>query len=135
MGRARKTSTRILNEEEIRAAAKLIPKMLGESFARLAKERGLRVEDTLRYGSLAARCAEARSERGLSLKEAAAALKVPQYRVKAIEQGHLSSVQPDVLRRYISYFGLNRWVGRWASANSSLAKKLGLRTTQSRKAV
>jgi hypothetical protein len=63
------------------------------------------------------------------VKEVAAALKVPQYRIKAIEEGSVRSIQPDILRRYIAHLRLNRWTGRWASANSKLASKLGIRGT------
>ncbi|MCL4476500.1 MAG: hypothetical protein M1508_09785 [Nitrospirae bacterium] len=50
---------------------------MGPAFSALSDEYGLSIEDTLRFQPLAYRLAEARGVKGLTVKEAAVALKVP----------------------------------------------------------
>lgn len=84
------------------------------------------VESTIRIGSLARRCQAERERLGLTLKQAAAQLKVPQYRLKAIEDGHISEFRGDILMKYRDMLGLHDWIERWAEANPGLARKLGV---------
>jgi hypothetical protein len=65
-------------------------------------------------------------EGGLSIKDVAIQLGVPQYRIKAIEAGRLNEDDALVLPRYVSLLGLERWARRWATANPELAATLGL---------
>src|SRR5437870_4512753 len=64
-------------------------------------------EDTIRWHALGARCAEARGARGI--REVSVALGIPQYRLRAIERGHIEA-----------------WVARWCRANPELARRVGL---------
>jgi hypothetical protein len=60
---------------------------------------------------------------------------IPQYRLRAIEGGHLSALRPDLARRYFRVLGIEEWVKRWCQANRELATRAGLldsrRPTQS----
>jgi cytoskeletal protein RodZ len=74
--------------------------------------------------ALTAKCRETREKRGLSIKDVAAQLRVPQYRIKAIE-GHPSrEFKPQYLRSYVEFLGSRRWVRRWIAANAELGKRL-----------
>jgi hypothetical protein len=75
------------------------------------------VEQTVRHFSLAKRCAAAREQKGLTIADVAKKLKLPQYRLKAIESCRVAEVQPHVVEQYIRFLGLNRWFSRWTSAN------------------
>lgn len=83
-----------------------------------------RSEDSIRWHALGTRCAEARGARGI--REVSVALGVPQYRLRAIERGHLSEVRPDLARRYFHFLGIEAWVARWRRANPELARRAGL---------
>lgn len=82
------------------------------------------METTIRFGAVAQRCKAGREQRGLGLKEVAASLRVPQYRVRSIEEGHIKQVEGDVLQQYVRYLGLANWFKRWLQANQDLAKQL-----------
>ena len=81
-------------------------------------------EDAIRWHALGARCAEARGARGI--RDVSVALGVPQYRLRAIERGHLREVRPDLARRYFHFLGIEAWVARWRRANPELARRAGL---------
>lgn len=76
--------------------------------------------------SFAARFEEARVARGQSIKGVAEELRVPQYRIRAVEQGRANEIVPDVLAKYSAFLGLDRWCQRWATANQQLGIQLGL---------
>ena len=117
----------ILNDAEVEFLAAQVRELLVTEFAQLFAERPrTRFEDLARWRSIAARCQQARDERGLSLKDAAAAAKVPRYRAEATEKGSLHEIRADLARRYFSFLALERWVTRWIRANPELAIRSGL---------
>lgn len=120
---------RILADSEIEAFAQHMRKVMGPAFAVIADEHSLSIEDTLRFQSLAFRLAEARSAKGLLLKEAAASLKVPKYRLDDIENASIRNIRPDIAMRYIEFLGLKAWFGRWKKANLKLATQMGFTET------
>lgn len=85
------------------------------------------MENTLRIGSLSKRCQVEREKLGLTVKQVAAQLKVPQYHLKAIDEGRLSEIREDVLGKYLVLLGLQDWVQQWVTANPGLARRLGLK--------
>ena len=91
-----------------------------------------RVEDAVRWASLRARCQQARGQRGLGIRHVAVQLQLPQYRLRAIENGHLSEFRSDVARRYFRFLEIEAWVAQWCKANRRLARRLGLGGTHGR---
>ena len=106
--------TKILTDDEVSAVADAIRETFGTSVAKVD------LEQTVRFLSLSKACQGAREQRGLSIKEAAALLKAPQYRLKAIEQGSLRLIQPDILRAYVGLLELGAYFEEWAAANPTL---------------
>ncbi len=106
--------TKILTDDEVSAVADAIRETFGTSAAKVD------LEQTVRFLSLSKACQGAREQRGLSIKEAAALLKAPQYRLKAIEQGSLRLIQPDILRAYVGLLELGAYFEEWAAANPAL---------------
>lgn len=62
----------------------------------------------------------------MSVKEASAALKIPQYRIKAIEEGSFSQIDPEFFEIYTRFLGVEDYVAGWSGKNAELAEKLGL---------
>ncbi len=106
--------TKILTDDEVSAAADA----MRETFGTLAATVDL--EQTVRFLSLSKACQGAREQRGLSIKDAAALLKVPQYRLKAIEQGSLKLIEPGTLHAYVGLLELGAYFEEWAAANPAL---------------
>jgi len=96
---------------------------LGEQVFDRAKELGLNAEDIIRYSSLAARLREAREGAGLTVKQVAAQLRVPQYRIRDTESSPLN-VQHEVLRKYVDFLGLAEWYKDWRRQNPALMKRI-----------
>ncbi|MGH2403270.1 MAG: helix-turn-helix domain-containing protein [bacterium] len=105
---------------------KAVHELLGREFVAGAERLRVDTQKNVRFGAVAARCAEARKELGLDVKQVAARLRVPQYRVQAIERGRLREIRGAVLIGYVSFLGLDSWLRRWVRANSALASELGI---------
>jgi DNA-binding XRE family transcriptional regulator len=124
--------TSILDGAEIKAVTAQL-RVLMPALAEIADRLGHDLESGARLISLKAKCTEAREKQGLSIKEVAKQLGVPQYRIKAIESGRLSEIDSLAMTRYVSLLGLGRWVKKWAKANPELTAKLGLVATTARR--
>jgi hypothetical protein len=107
---------RLLHRETFRVLAAAVPG--AEAFFR---ERG---EDGIRWQAVGNRCSAARGAR--SIREVSVAVAIPQYRLRAIEQGLIREVRPDLARRYFRFLGIEDWVARWCRANADLAQRTGL---------
>lgn len=120
----RRLEGKILKREEVQTVSRLIRGALGEELMRTIASLGVDVETTVRFSLVGHQCKTHREQRGLSLKEVAAHLRMPQYRIRSIEEGRLRQVNGDVLRRYVGYLGLTKWFNRWLQENQDLAKQL-----------
>ena len=76
----------ILNDREVRYMADQVSLALVDMPATLMPAAPS-AEDMVRWSAVAARCRQARDARGWSTKDAAKTLKIPQYRVEAVERG------------------------------------------------
>jgi hypothetical protein len=119
---------RILTTSEIRQLTRLSRSMLGETFLAAAAQLGWSMEDWFRMSSLAYRVRSERDRRGLSTKDVAAHLRVPQYRLLPIEEGRVRNFEPEIFWRYIDLLDQREWMSEWISANRTIARRLGLVT-------
>ena len=77
--------------------------------------------ETVRSQPLFHACRAAREKKGLTVKDAAALLNVPQYRIKAFEgEESRSSIKVDILERYIHFLGLGAFYKKWEKANKDI---------------
>jgi hypothetical protein len=81
-------------------------------------------EDWTRWHALAEQCRQARGGRGI--RDVSVALRVPQYRLRAIEGGLLREVHAERARRYFRFLGIDAWVADWCRSNRELATRVGL---------
>lgn len=116
----------VLTDAEVRLLAAEVRALFGPTFAEVFRKSSGRLEDTMRWLSLKERCEQARAARGMNLKEAALALKVPKYRLAAVEAGTLGELKPDVARQYFRFLEIKSWVRRWSRSNRDLAKRAGI---------
>jgi len=113
----------ILSAREVRLLDGEVRRVLMTSFPGIEPHL-TRSEDMTRWQALGARCRQARGARGI--RDVSAASGIPQYRVLAIEGGHLREVRADLARRYFQFLGIDAWVARWCRANRELAGRVGL---------
>jgi hypothetical protein len=126
-------SCAMLNTSEIRLLDREVRRLLIASFPGVETYLD-GSEDTIRWHALGARCAQARGARGI--RDVSVALGIPQYRLRAIERGHLREIRPDLARRYFHFLGIEAWLARWCRANRDFARRVGLldETPQRRRA-
>ncbi len=117
---------KILLEDEIRLISQRLKEVMGQPFIDLTEQYGLNLEDNLRFQTVTVRLWEAREDRGMSLKDAAAALKVLQYRLRDIEDGRLKNILRDVVVAYVGFLKLKRWFGRWKGANPAVIWRIDI---------
>ncbi|HLC41989.1 MAG TPA: helix-turn-helix domain-containing protein [Methylomirabilota bacterium] len=101
-------------------------RVFGPELADLLDTSRVKFEDVIRWSSLGARCQRARADRGVTIRDVAIALKVPQYRLQAIEKGALRELKTTIARRYFQFLGIESWVRRWSRANRELARRAGM---------
>jgi ribosome-binding protein aMBF1 (putative translation factor) len=118
--------TSILTDQEVALITKKALEMLKDSFGDNPYFNTRSMEDIVRWSSLRSRCEKEREKRGLSLKDVSRRLKIPQYRLKAIECGELRALRPDAVREYFRFLGIDRWEARWRRSNRELAERAGL---------
>ena len=97
---------------------------VGPGVASAMREFGFRVEDRLRMTPLARRFQAVREKRALTIKDAAFRLKVPQYRLRAVEDGSTRGFDADLFWKYVEFLDLSDWVSEWAEANRTFARRL-----------
>ncbi len=124
MERVNRRKQAILTDAEVADVSNATVDFLRNNFGDHPSFTPARVERTVRMIPLGARCSEAREQLGASLKETARQLRVPQYRLRAIESGSLREVRLDVLQEYVVFLGLERWYPKWRRANGALLAEL-----------
>jgi len=118
--------TTILTDKQIKQLVKAAPLVFGPDMCDQMKSFGVNFEEVIRLSSLGAKCQEAREGLGLTIKKVAVQLRVPQYRLKSIEERHGTEILPNVLEKYIKLLKIEKWFQKWAEANPKMAEKLGV---------
>ena len=116
----------ILSDSQVGLLAELVHRLLGPEFMSASTAHGIDTSQSIRLMAVAARCASRREEMGLTVKQSADRMKVPQYRLRAIEGGHVREVRSAVLTRYVSFLGLDAWFRKWVRMNEGFADQLGV---------
>ena len=117
---------RILSEEEVDQITKALQKFIRLECSSMPPELLSSAEDTVRLQSLCSWVGQARKSRNLTIKEVSTLLKVPQDRLKAVEEGSRSGIDSTIFTKYSDFLGLDQWVGQWIENNRKLATKLGI---------
>lgn len=118
------TTTSIFNDDELVFLADGVRQVVGENVTLAAAAYGVDLEAILRFMPVAEKCRIARARKEVSVKDAARALRVPQYRLKDIEGNRVSVVDQTVLIMYIEFLDLKQWFRRWKTQNRSLYESL-----------
>ncbi len=126
MPRRKIKPTTILAPEQIAAVKKGIEQLLGPAVVSAFRDYRLDTEGMLRFMSVGAKLRELRELKALELKEVAAHLRIPQFRLREIESSSINNVVGEIVLRYAGFLGAERWLRRWCCMNPSLAERLEL---------
>jgi hypothetical protein len=116
---------------EVQLLAREIRREFEAAFGETDAVSDSRVEDSVRWRPLGARCASARGPHGL--RDMAAATRIPQYRLRAIEGGQFGAFRADLAWRYFRSLGIDDFASRWCRANRELADRIGLSAASARR--
>jgi hypothetical protein len=114
----------ILNDDAVSQLSSAVAALCGPTAMQLARQAGVNVEDVVRLLPLTRRCVQAREKMGLTIKDAAKRLRVPQYRLHDIESGLASQWRLAILSDYLEILGLTEFYAQWSQANPEFAKRL-----------
>jgi hypothetical protein len=114
----------LFTSAQVRLLAREIRREFEASFGEVEAVSDSRIEDSVRWRPLGARCAAARAPHGF--RDMAAATRIPQYRLRAIEGGQLRAFRSDLAWRYFRFLGIEEFASRWCRANRELAGRIGM---------
>jgi len=117
----------IVNSEQADLIVKLAKKGLGPDLACMLANSPLNMNHLIRFMSIAQLCQARREEKGLSFKQISSELKIPQYRLKAVEESDIHSINSESLDRYIEFLGLGEEFQKWMEENRDVYEGLGER--------
>lgn len=83
-----------VNSEQADMIVQRVKQALGPHIAGMLTQYPLNIDFLVRFMRIAQLCQARREEKGLSVKDIASQLKVPQYRLKDIEKNSIGSIKP-----------------------------------------
>jgi phage-related tail protein len=117
---------KILSAKEVKVATRMIKEMLGEAIVNSGIKYNMDMEDSIRFMTVGTHCQDAREAISQSIKDVSKILKIPQYRIREIENGGISRIQPNILNKYIAFLRLEEWYSQWKFANKAMVNKYDL---------
>ena len=81
-------------------------------------------KDMVRFQMVSEICRSEREKKGITFKQIALSLKVPQYRLKYIESSSAKNINAVILESYIDYLGLRKWFNLWKRHNLDVYNRL-----------
>lgn len=114
-----------INSEQADNLVELVKEMFGTELSNMMGSSGININHLIRFLYISTLCREKRQEKGLSFKDVSAQLKVPQYRLKEIEENSIRNILPDVFDKYIDYLGLQNEFYEWLKENKDAYEELG----------
>jgi hypothetical protein len=85
---------------------------------------GINMKGMIRFQLVSEMCRNEREKKGLTFKQIAISLKVPQYCLKDVESSSVKNIKVDILENYIDYLDLRRWFNKWKRCNKDVYKHL-----------
>lgn len=114
-----------INDETAEKVVNMIDSALGKKITDiLGREYS---KDMIRFHPVGEECGKIREQKGLSVKQIATQMKIPQYRLKAVEKSDLTYIQPTILECYIDFLGMRIWFNAWVRENTDVYNRLGKR--------
>ena len=113
-----------LNSEQADNLVEFVKEMLGEQASKIVEDSGLNVNNMVRFMYISRLCQKKREEKGLSLKTISSKLKIPQCKLKYIEESGIGNVNAGILGEYIKYLELEKEFNEWLNQNKDMYEQL-----------
>jgi len=112
-----------LTADEAGALADLVVDSLGPEVKSLMGRYGTSPADMFLFMPVGKEFAAAREARGLTIKKISQQLRVPQYRLRAIENARVRDLRSDAVSKYAEFLNLTNWYQDWCSENETFVEK------------
>jgi len=71
-----------------------------------------------------------REKRNLTIKKISTELKIPQYKIRYIENASLSNIEKGYLEKYLYFLDLTQYYSKWAKKHKDIVDKYNLPTIE-----
>lgn len=110
--------------EQTKNLVELANFQLGEKISSMTSEFNINIHHLIRFMPVAKYCQKKREALNLSFKEIGAKLKVPNYKLKAIEETTLHAVKHEILLQYVKFLGIEKEFELWAQENQDIIEEI-----------
>ncbi len=112
-----------LSSEQANNLVELVKAQMGETIVSTVNKY-FNMNQFIRFLFVSKFFEKKRKEFNLSLKDVSSKIKVPQYRVEAIENARLSEIQSEALKKYASLLGLEKGFEQWSAQNADIIEEI-----------
>ena len=109
-----------IDAEQADAIAEMTKEMLGSHTSSLLGSYGVNVQHIVRFQYISRICQKARKLKKLTIKKVSAQSKIPQYRLKAIENCSIVEIRADDLDKYIEFLDIEELFKLWLKKNKDV---------------
>ena len=109
-----------LNREQADLVVERMRETLGFDISDMLDNLNINPSQIVRLRYIADLCRSTREQKNLSLKEVSSVVKIPQYRLKAIEECSISEMFLDDLEKYIKFLDLEDIFNSWTKENQDV---------------
>lgn len=120
----------LFDSEQADEFVELLQIRLGPDFAGIFVNPASNLNHLVRFFYISGLCKERRTEKGLTFKQVSSQLKVPQYRLKAIEKNLIRNIIPEIFDRYIDFLGLQDEFKKWLKKNRDVYEQFGKKESE-----
>jgi len=110
--------------EQAKNLVELAKFRLGEEISSMTSELNINMHHLVRFMPVAKYCQKKREALNLSLKEIGLKLKVPKYKLKAIEETSLHEIKHEILIQYIKFLNIEKEFELWAQENQDIIEEI-----------
>ena len=113
-----------LNSEQAKLVNKMVREALGPEITDMLDKSGVNSDHLIRFQYISSLCKNTRDQKNIPLKQASEKLKIPQYRLREIENGSTKAILSDFLDRYVDFLGLTDAFCDWLKDNEDIYKSI-----------
>ncbi len=118
---------RNLTSEQADAMVEMMHEKLGPELSAAIEHTPFSQNHYFRFMYICDLCTKTREKKELSFKDISKDLKIPQYKLKYVEESGLNNIEPEILDKYIDYLGLRSEFSEWLKNNRDVYEELGTR--------
>ncbi len=126
----KKINYETLTREEAEKMAKLIrtftKEIVGKEYEYLIDKVTKNYADNILFKAISEKIIKAREKRNLTIKEISKILKIPQYKIRYIEESNLTEIEIKFFEKYLHFLNLEIDYNKWTKKHKDIIEKYNL---------